>query len=160
MAGTEEEAITAEHRRYWQYQQDLATVADTAEPDLVAAILNDPDKAMAEAAISGHFDNRAPHLIQLGSTHFDQWVTTMSDLIADHTFLARRLREWALLKSILLGGNWISEEVIAATDWFQRKAVDLVTDVDALALLAEQGRTRRVRHAANRELRRRAARLD
>ncbi|QBS39911.1 hypothetical protein [Nocardia sp. CS682] len=160
MVGTDEEAVPAEHRRYWQYQQDLAAVADKAEPELVAIVLRDPDKVMAEAAVSGHFDSRAPHLIRLDGSHFDQWATTMSELIADHNFLARRLREWILLKSIMLGHNWIPEDVVAASDWFQRKALDLITEADALALLAEQGRTRRVRNAADRKLRGGKARLD
>ncbi|WP_107657893.1 hypothetical protein [Nocardia suismassiliense] len=160
MVGTNEDAVPAEHRRYWQYQRELAAVADNAEPELVATVLRDPDKVMAEAAVSGHFDKRAPQLIQLGSTHFDQWATSMSELIADHDFLARRLREWTLLKSIILSHTWTPEEVVAATDWFQRKAVDLITEADALHLLAEQGRTRRVRNAADRKLRRGEAHLD
>ncbi|MFF3223635.1 hypothetical protein ACFYV7_12660 [Nocardia suismassiliense] len=160
MVGTDEEAVPEEHRRYWKYQQDLAAVDDRAEPALVATVLRDPDKVMAEAAISGHFDKRAPQLMQLGSAHFDQWATTMSPLIADHELPTRRLQEWTLLKSIILGHNWTPEEVVAASDWFQRRAVDLLIDADALGLLADQGRTRRVRSAADRKLRRREARLD
>ncbi|CAM4054256.1 hypothetical protein NONI108955_06370 [Nocardia ninae] len=160
MVGTDEETVPAEHRRYRQYQRDLAAVNDKAEPELVATVLRDPDKVMAEAAISGHFDKRAPQLMHLDGTHFDQWATTMSELIADHNFLARRLREWTLLKSIILGHTWIPEEVVAASDWLQRKALDLITEADALAMLAEQGRTRRVRNAADRKLRRGKARLD
>ncbi|WP_194835637.1 hypothetical protein [Nocardia sp. XZ_19_369] len=154
MVGTDEQAVPEEHRRYWKYQRDLAAVDDKAEPELVATVLRDPDKVMAEAAISGHFDQRAPQLMQLGSTRFDQWATTMSPLIAERKFLTRRLREWTLLKSIILGHNWTPEDVVAATDWLQRKAANTVTAPDALTLLTEHGRTRRVRNAANNRLHR------
>ncbi|WP_455361751.1 hypothetical protein [Streptomyces sp. SYSU K21746] len=42
-----------------------------------------------------------------------------------------------------------------ASDWFQRSAAAIVTSPEALKLLAERGRTRRVRNAASRQLRHR-----
>jgi hypothetical protein len=67
-------------------------------------------------------------------------------------FLARRLREWMLLRSIAVNAPWRPKDVVAASDWFQRTAVQILTSPSALRLLASDGRTRRVRMAAARRL--------
>lgn len=69
-------------------------------------------------------------------------------------FLARRLREWTLLRAIALDESWTAEDLTTASDWFQRTAsvVLVVASPEALSLLAERGRTRRVRSAASRRL--------
>ncbi|PXX53328.1 hypothetical protein DFR70_12841 [Nocardia tenerifensis] len=150
MSGTD---VPEEHRRYWRYRRELAAVSAEAETELVTTVLHDEDTVMAVAAIVEYFDRRAAQLIPGNNAHFDRWASTMSELAAGHDFLIRRLREWTLLQSITLGHKWSPAEILTATDWFQRKAAATATAPDVLALLAEQGRTRRVRNAT--ELRRR-----
>lgn len=73
-------------------------------------------------------------------------------MITDRDFLTLRLREWILLRAIALDEPWAAEEFTGATDWFQRMAAttQIAASPKALRLLAERGRTRRVRNAASR----------
>jgi hypothetical protein len=144
-----------EHQRFAHHLQDLATVGEADEPDLVAAVLRDPDQAMAQAAVVRHLDNRAAHLLPLPDHRFEDWAHAMANQISELDFLTRRLHEWTLLRSITMGERWAAEEVTTASDWFQRKAVETVTSSVVLTLLASAGRTRRVRAAASRRLHRR-----
>ncbi len=82
----------------------------------------------------------------------------MTEVFADREFLALRLREWTLLRTIALGKPWAAEKIsTSASDWFQRTATTMrfVVSPEAPSLLAERGRTRRVRNAASGQLQRR-----
>ncbi|WP_406404783.1 hypothetical protein OH805_37005 [Streptomyces sp. NBC_00879] len=154
MTGRHAEEEPAEHRRFAHYLEALEVVAEGDEADLVAAVLRDQDATMADSAVGRHLDRRAAGL--LSDPRFTAWAQTLSEVIADRDFLARRLHEWTLLRAIALGKPWAAEELTSASDWFQRTATTLiVTSPEALRLLAERGRTRRVRHAATRQLRHR-----
>ncbi|MFE3288948.1 hypothetical protein ACFXJJ_38395, partial [Streptomyces sp. NPDC059233] len=88
---------------------------------------------------------------QLTGPRFPAWATMMATVVGDRAFLAGRLREWTLLRAIALDEPWTDEQLLSASDWFQRTATILhVTSPAALSLLAEHGRTRRVRNAASR----------
>lgn len=137
-----------EHARYADYRRALARVADADEAALVAEVLADPDRVMAEAAISGHLDDRAAALSPLSS--YPDWAERMAGLVEGRAFLVRRLGEWALFRAIELNAPWAAEGLLAATDWLQRKVSECSTAPEALAVLAENGRTKRVRNAAAR----------
>lgn len=139
-----------EHQRYARYRQELSRVLPESESDMVRVVLGDPDTAMAEAAVVGHLDRRATEL--LTAPAFSDWAHTIGQVIGEREFVVRRLREWALLRSIRTGDEWTADQVCGASDWFQRKAVDLTTSPAVLALLADKGRTRRVRAAAARRM--------
>ncbi|MER5667151.1 hypothetical protein [Streptomyces mirabilis] len=145
----------AEHRRFACYLQALEAVAEADEADLVAAVLRDQDTTMADSAVGRHLDRRAADL--LTGPAFTAWARTTTEVIADRDFLTLRLREWTLLRTIALGEPWAAEDLTSASDWFQRMATTLqiVTSPEALRLLAERGRTRRVRNAASRQPQRR-----
>jgi hypothetical protein len=76
------------------------------------------------------------------------WAQKMASTIDQHPFAAKRLREWSLFRSITLARAWSPAELVAASDWLQRKVTEGTTSSQALALLAEAGRTRRVRNTA------------
>ena len=78
----------------------------------------------------------------------------MAEVIAGCDFLTRRLREWSLLRSTVLGEPWAADHVTGASDWFQRMATTTptVSSPNALRLLASHGRTLRIRNAASRRL--------
>ncbi|MFD4908861.1 hypothetical protein [Kitasatospora purpeofusca] len=139
-----------EHRRYAEYLRALDSVAETDEAGLLAAVLRDDDQAMAEAAVNQHLERRAGQ--QLTGPGFPGWAEMMAAVVGDRAFLVRRLREWTLLRSVALDEPWSEEELLTASDWFQRTVTTspLVTSPAALGLLAERGRTRRVRNAASR----------
>ena len=152
MSGPHLDQEPTEHRRFARYLHALEAVAQTDEADLVAAVLGDPDAAMAESAVGRHMDRRAAQL--LTAPAFTHWAHTMAEVIAERDFLTRRLHEWSLLRSIVLGEPWTVEKVTQASDWFQHTATttQTVSSPDALRLLADHGRTRRIRNAASRRL--------
>ena len=55
-------------------------------------------------------------------------------------FLERCLREWTLFRAITLGLPWHPDVLTESSDWFQHKTA-ATSNADALALLAEHGRT-------------------
>lgn len=121
----------------------------------MAAVLRDQDTAMANSAVGRHLDRRAADLLTDGK--FTAWAQTLTEVIADRDFLTLRLREWTLLRTIALGEPWTAEELTGATDWFQRMAAatQIAPSPEALRLLTERGRTRRVRNAVSQQLKHR-----
>ncbi|MFJ6754545.1 MULTISPECIES: hypothetical protein [unclassified Streptomyces] len=156
MSAPETDEEPPEHGRYARYLQVLDSVPENVpeadEADLVAEILRDDCVSMAESAVNHHVERRAAHL--LTDSGFPSWARMMATVIGDRPFLTRRLREWTLLRTIALDEPWTAEELTGASDWFQRtaSAAQIVTSPDALTLLAEYGRTRRVRNAASRRV--------
>ncbi|MFE3632607.1 hypothetical protein [Streptomyces goshikiensis] len=147
----------AEPPPYWRYTLHLASLAAAAdeadEAERVAAVLRDPDRVMAESALVTHLDRRAARL--LADERFQDWAHAVGAALEGRAFPVARLREWSLLKSVSQGEPWSAAELCAASDWCQRTAVALLTSYEALRLLADAGRTRRVRHAAAQRLVRR-----
>lgn len=139
----------AEHRRFARYLHDLEAASEADEVALVAVVLRDQDATMAESAVGQHLDRRAAQL--LTTSAFTAWAHTMATVIAERGFLARRIHEWGLLRTIVLGEPWAAEDIIDASDWFQRMATttQIASSSDALRLLSNHGRTRRVRNAAS-----------
>ncbi|MCX4695065.1 hypothetical protein [Streptomyces sp. NBC_01408] len=149
-------ARPAEHWRYTGHLESLAAVAGRAgEAEVVAAVLRDPDPVMAESAVVTHLDRRAARL--LADEAFPAWARAMTPVLAGREFPERRLREWNLLKAITRGEPWSAAALTAASDWCQRTAAQSLTSYEALSLLADAARTRRVRNAAAERLRRWAA---
>ncbi|MER6449001.1 hypothetical protein [Streptomyces venezuelae] len=144
-----------EHWRYARHLESLAAAPGPgagSEAEVVAAVLRDPDRVMAESAVVTHLDRRALQL--LADEEFPAWAGAMAAALAGRAFPERRLREWNLLKAVGSGEPWSAEELTAASDWCQRTAARLLTSHEALTLLATDARTRRVRNAAAERLRR------
>ncbi|GLW99383.1 hypothetical protein [Microtetraspora sp. NBRC 16547] len=139
-----------EHQRFARYLQELADVRQKEEAELVRSVLRDPDTVMAQSAVVRHLDRRAAQL--LNDPGFADWFHAMSMAIGEQEFLVHRLQEWTLLRVIAVNAPWRPEDLLAASDWFQRTAVQILTSPAALRLLASEGRTRRVRTAADRWL--------
>ncbi|MER7732851.1 hypothetical protein ABTX80_18380 [Streptomyces erythrochromogenes] len=144
-----------EHWRYARHLESLAAAPGgtaEAEAGVVTAVLGDPDRVMAEAAVVTHLDRRAAGL--LADDGFTVWARAMAGVLAGRAFPENRLREWSLLKAVTRGEPWSAAELTAASDWCQRTAVRLLDSHEALELLAADARTRRVRNAAAERLRR------
>ncbi|GAA2904490.1 hypothetical protein GCM10010517_70580 [Streptosporangium fragile] len=135
-----------EHQRFAHYLQELADVSSQDEVGLVGRVLRDPDTVMAQSAVVRHLDRRAAQL--LTDAGFPDWFEAMVIVTAEWEFLVHRLREWMVLRSITIDDTRGSEDLLAASDWCQRTAARVLTSSAALRLLAERGRTRRVRAAA------------
>jgi hypothetical protein len=145
-----ESALSDEHVRYAIYVNALRGASPSVERDVISAVLTDPDSAMRESALVSYLDDRVP---RMRSPHeIGQWVARVGDLFTQSAFLASRLQEWELLKRVEAGEEVPDLELLDSSDWFQRKLSDAPAPASVLRLLAERGRTRRVRAAARRRL--------
>jgi len=142
-----------EHLRFAAYLHSLEQVHDEEEPDLVTAILTDPDPTMAQSAIVRHLDRRATDLLE--SPEYITWAQSMTRVLEPRPFLVQRLHEWSLFRAVALAQPWAPDALTDSSDWLQRKIAESLDSADALAVLAETGRTRRVRNTAKTSLTRR-----
>ncbi|WP_051386454.1 hypothetical protein [Actinokineospora inagensis] len=124
-----------EHLRFEWYRG--ADPSDEAA--FLAAVLRDPDQAMATAAAIARIDDRAQR-----GPGFSRWAARVRSAVAPADPVASRLSEWCLLHDAFAGKPVSPGAVLAASDWAQRRLAATV-DGELLALLAEHGRTRRVR---------------
>ncbi|MFD5476652.1 hypothetical protein [Streptomyces hawaiiensis] len=135
----------AEHARFAAYLAELEQVTDADEIELVGGVLADPDRVMAQAAVVRHVDRRAARLCL--EPAWEEWAAAMARAGVRHPFLIRRLREWSLFRAITLRLPWRRGELLASSDWLQLKAA-AGSDTEALGVLADSGRTKRIRNTA------------
>lgn len=135
-------AVTGdEHVRYEQYRRMLEGGRVRPE-ELVRLALSDPEPAMGRAAAADVVE-----AVARGSEStraFDEWVSTLP---AD-SHLAGRIEGHRLLLRLDHGEPVGPDELVAAPDWVQRRAVEVATDQGTLAALAGGAGTRRVRNRA------------
>ncbi|MGW9399527.1 hypothetical protein [Streptomyces sp. NPDC055642] len=65
----------------------------------------------------------------------------------DHPFLAQGLREWSVFRAVTLKLPWQPDDLLAASNWLQLKTA-AGTNTEAIEILAEAGRTKRIRNTA------------
>lgn len=108
---------------------------------------------MAESAVTRHLDRRAAAIH--ATPDYTEWAESMAAATAGHAFLADRLREWTLLRDVCLNHPWDPEALTrSSSNWLQLKLAESpATPAPALTLLADQGRTKRIRHLARTSLR-------
>jgi hypothetical protein len=140
----------AEHARYRGYLHALSQVSDADEPALLAEVLADPDRTVAEAAVIGHLDRRAAALDHGES--FTAWSRRIAGVLHTRALPERRLQEWTLLKSIDAAHPWSTTDLIEASDWLQHRIAEHTASRQALTVLADQGRTKRIRNTAQASL--------
>ncbi|MGW8768177.1 hypothetical protein ACWGN5_37510 [Streptomyces sp. NPDC055815] len=134
-----------EHIRFAAYLDNLRQVADADEVDLVRRVLTDPDPSMAQSAVLRHLDRRAAVLYP--GPAYEGWAQAMTRATIDHPFLTRRLREWSLLRAVTLGLPWQPDDLLASSNRLQLMTAT-GTNTEAIGILAEAGRTKRIRNAA------------
>ncbi|WP_328752926.1 hypothetical protein OHT57_45965 [Streptomyces sp. NBC_00285] len=134
-----------EHVRFAAYLDKLEHVAEATEIDLVSRVLTDADLTMAQSAVLRHLDRRAAALYP--DPAYEGWAQAMTQATIDHPFLAQRLREWSLFRAIMLKLPWQPENLLASTNWLQLKTA-VGTNTEAIEILAEAGRTKRIRNTA------------
>ena len=143
----------AEHTRFRDYAHALSHVSDTDESALIAEVLADSDCTMAEAAILGHLDRRAAALGQ--GEAFQTWTRSLAEVLRGRGLPEQRLREWSLINDIDSRRPWNSADLVEASDRLQRHVADHTASQEALTVLTDRGRTKRIRNAANARLNRR-----
>jgi len=146
--------LNDEHARHRGYLAALSVVADTRDGEIVALILRDPDRVMAESAVVAHIDHRASQLAAkdpataTAADAFAAWAATLADVVDPSSFVARRIREWQLFIQVMNGETVDPVALANSSNWLQRKVVEEAGSVAALTVMGEAGRTKRVRNLA------------
>jgi hypothetical protein len=138
-----------EHVRFMAYLDELRQVAGADEFELVSRVLSDPDQSMAQSAVLRHLDRRAADLYP--GPAYEEWAQGITVATIDYPFLAQRLREWALFRAVTLKLPWQSDDLLASSNWLQLKTA-AGTNTEAIEILAEAGRTKRIRNTAGTSL--------
>jgi len=137
-AGSSGRDTPQEHLRFAAWLQALHQVPDDDELTLVAEVLQDPDVAMAQGAVLRHLDQRASTLIH--GPDYAPWTQAMAGAVASRPFLLQCLHEWSLFRAITLGQPW--------SHWLQLKIAGSPGTREDAAVLAQAGRTKRIRNTA------------
>ncbi|WP_445521219.1 hypothetical protein [Streptomyces sp. NEAU-174] len=138
-----------EHVRFAAHLEHLQQAADADEVDLVSRVLTDPDQTMAQSAVLRHLDRRAADLHP--GPAYEEWAQAMTQATIDHPFLTQRLREWSLFRAVTLELPWPPDDLLASSNWLQLKT-SATTNTEANKILAEGGRTKRIRNTAKTSL--------
>jgi hypothetical protein len=130
----------AEHARFHADVHALSQVSDDDERGPLAVVLADPDRAAADSALLGHLDRRAAVLGQGRRSATDPGGSPKSskDMLCPNAAC-----KWSPLKEIDFGQSWSTADLVAASDWLQRRLVEHTGSQEALTILAENGRTSR-----------------
>ncbi|WP_329297624.1 hypothetical protein OG410_02860 [Streptomyces sp. NBC_00659] len=139
-----------EHVRFARYRRAFDEVAPANAASLIARVLTDPDKAMANSAVCEYLDGRAAEL--LTDPGYPAWCLEMTGPVGVDDFSTRRLNEWTLLRAMTLNEPWDAENLLTASNWLQLRTAEKFSDVTVLEVLAESGRTRRIRNIAESRL--------
>ncbi|MEU1285205.1 hypothetical protein [Kitasatospora sp. NPDC005856] len=155
-AGTEgfedfEDFEPDEHVRFARYRRAFAEVAPEEAADLAARVLTDPEPSMASCAVCEYLNRRAAEL--LTEPGFPAWHRELATVVAADPYATRRLRDWALLRTITLGEPWEESQLLAAENWLQGRLAEESSAPAVLDILADRGRTRRTRNISASRLR-------
>lgn len=112
----------------------------------VAVMLADPDTGAGDAALIAHIDQRAEEL--LSTPEFDGWWRSMAASVRERPFPVARIAEWLLYRNIALDRPWKPDHLLRASIWLQLRVATNLSNPDALAILAENGRAERIRELA------------
>jgi hypothetical protein len=133
------------HARFHQLSAAVRDSRPDDDPALLAALLAEPDRIMAESVLTSLVDSRAE---ELGSAAFAAWAEPVLDAVGADGFITRRVQEWSLFKALQSGKSVDRGALAAASNWLQRKVVEEADSAAVLAVLGEVGRTTRVRNLA------------
>ncbi|WP_329130301.1 hypothetical protein OG552_06880 [Streptomyces sp. NBC_01476] len=135
----------AEHLRFWAYLGMLEHVTDADETDIVSEVLTDSDQNVGQSAVLRHLDRRADELYP--QPVYEPWAETMTRTTIRYPFLTQRLREWALFRAVMSGQPRHRDALLDSSNWLQLKTAE-ASAAAALEILAERGRTKRIRDTA------------
>jgi len=119
--------------------------------------LKDPDVTMAQSAVLRHLDRRAGTLVR--EPGYVPCAQAMARRVASRPFLVQRLHEWSLFRAVALWQPWSRDALTEASNWLQLKIAENPDNIEAAVVLAQTGRTKRIRSAARAALTRQDGRL-
>lgn len=141
-----------EHLRYQAYKEAVDAKSNIDDVQgLIETLSHDPDRTMASAAATYLVDAAANTIRNL--EEFSSWTQKLQLLQEGFEFPQRRAEEWILYKKIQIEQADALDEIQQRSDWVQRKVAAESNSTNALELLAESGRTKRIRSMAQQRLR-------
>jgi hypothetical protein len=143
---TSDDDPTDGHARFHQLSAAVRDGGPDDDPALLAVLLAEPDRVMAESLLASLVDCRAEGLDSAAA--FAAWAELVMDAAGAGGFIARRVQEWGLFKGLHSGEPVDREALAAASNWLQRKVLEEADSASVLAALGEVGRTKRVRNLA------------
>ncbi|MGH8921446.1 MAG: hypothetical protein ACRD0H_24425, partial [Actinomycetes bacterium] len=149
-------AVADEHLRSAVYQRVISVLSASVSRDgdraIVATILRDPRSLTAKTAVVALVDEIAGKATDPAAfRHWADEVLPAADLRdagVDHEFVSRRIRDWEFALSMQDGRVPSPAELAEVTDWMQRRIAGTSSALPVLGLLAESGRTRKIRNIA------------
>lgn len=151
-----EEALKDEHVRSRLYHKIIAEIAESQSRHndrvIVATILRDPMELTSKTAIVYLVDNIAMRMTD--PVEFQQWAAGLAPEIrlfkaeGHREFLHRRIHDWTIWLAIRAGRTPTSVELTDTTAWMQRIIAEKSTSLPILGVLAESGRTKKIRNIA------------
>jgi hypothetical protein len=129
-----------EHERWRLYQ--LASEAPEVRPCLLRAVGAEPVPALASAAVVMLLE-RTEHRLR------GQLIEILDPTVRE--FPEKRAKELGILESVRMAGDTAevsAQEIDGWTDWLQTRVVESSASRGMLALLADRGRTKRIRRSA------------
>ncbi|MER6523384.1 MULTISPECIES: hypothetical protein [unclassified Streptomyces] len=145
--GTTVSDVTDGHARWELYRAALAS--DTARPGLLAAVTAEADGALASAVV-GEALERVPRADR------ETWVQALAPSV--RAFSERRARELGILEELRSRAEapTLGTELVDGwsewSDWLQLRIGAEVSEPSVLRVLAESGRTKRIRRTATEAL--------
>ncbi len=151
-------AVADEHLRTAAYRRVVAAVVASGSRErerervVVDVLLRDPHEWGAKTAVVALVDGVARRAGGLGG--FRAWAEETRVAAGrfrgegHRAFVRRRIDDWVLWHAAREGRVPTAGELAEATDWMQRLLAGQSTSAPVLTLLAESGRTRKVRDVA------------
>lgn len=145
-------AAEDEHVRSAAYRRVIAA-GEVADPrELAAVLVRDPEPLTAKTAVVELVDRVAGE--SADPAEFRRraaGIVAEADRLAsakDREFVRQRVRDWELWLATENGQVPDAADLAAASDWMQRRLADFSASPQMLALLAEHGRTEKIRNTA------------
>lgn len=81
----------------------------------------------------------------------------MTQVTTRYPFLTRWPREWTLFRAVTLGQPWNPDALLESSNWLQPKTTE-TSNAAALEVLADGGRTKRIRNTVRANLKQQSRR--
>lgn len=146
VVGLAADDLNDEHARWRVYKRAVDTLPDR---DLLKRAVDlEPDKVLAEAVVVRMVE-------QLADDEQDEWIELLpSDRRSYSRQRACEVRVLRRAQSQQLTGEQVATDLVNWSNWLQRRLVSELADRAAVELMAERGRTKRVRNAARERVKR------
>ncbi|GAA1030665.1 MULTISPECIES: hypothetical protein [Amycolatopsis] len=148
-------AVADEHVRSAAYRRVIAAAVAPDPRELAAVLVRDPEPLTAKTAVVELVDHVAGETADPAEfRRRAAGIVAEADRLApekDREFVRQRVRDWELWLETENGRVPEAADLASASDWMQRRLADFSASRQVLGLLAEHGRTKKIRStAANR----------